>query len=483
MSCALRVLAICALCVQCYSIRPNSSGADLKSPSPRKYDAHAIELPAGYRVELVAKGLTFPTGIAFDAAGVPHVVESGYSYGEKWTAPRLLRLAENGLVQVVHEGSARSGPWTGIAADERGFVVVEGGALEGGKVLRIAADGQVTELVRDLPSFGDHHANGPAIADDGSIYFGIGTATNSGIVGEDNAKFGWLARRPDFHDIPGKDIVLAGHNFDAKDALHEHGGETRTGAYSPFGKPTSARQVIPGQVPCTGAVLKIPAEGGAPELVAWGFRNPFGLAFGPAGVLYVTDNGYDDRGSRPVWGSGDLLWAVQPGLWYGWPDYSGDKPLTDDEFKPPGAPQPEFLLAEHPNRPPKPAAILDVHCSADGLDFSRSEAFGHVGDAFIALFGDQSPSTGKLLAPVGFKVVRVDVATGMIDEFAANKGRAVAPGSRNDGGGFERPVAVRFDREGKALYVVDFGILTESKSGSRPVEGTGCVWRITRARQ
>jgi glucose/arabinose dehydrogenase len=68
--------------------------------------------------------------------------------------------------------------------------------------------------------------------------------------------------------------------------------------------------VIPGRVPCNGAILRVKPDGGHPELVAWGFRNPFGIAFSPAGGLYVTDNGYDDRGSRPVWGAGDLLWAV-----------------------------------------------------------------------------------------------------------------------------------------------------------------------------
>jgi glucose/arabinose dehydrogenase len=468
-------------------MRSSSSGADVRDPEPRSYDERAIALPEGYRIELVARDLTFPTGVAFDGAGTPYVVESGYCYGERWTTPRLLRLGADGTAEVVAEGSEKSGPWTGVAFHDGSLIVVEGGALAGGRVLRITTEGQLTELVRDLPSTGDHHANGPAIDADGAIYFGIGTATNSGVVGEDSAKFGWLERHPEFHDIPGQDIVLTGRNFETPDLLapdgeppQPNGGEIATGAFSPFGQPTSKGQVIPGQVPCTGAVLKLPPGGGQPELVAWGFRNPFGLAFAPDGTLYVTDNGYDDRGSRPVWGSGDLLWAVQPGLWYGWPDYSGERPLTDDEFKPPQGEAVEFLLAEHPNPPPKPAAILGVHSSADGLDFSRSESFGHVGDAFIALFGDQSPTTGKLLAPVGFKIVRVDVATGIIDEFAANQGRIVEPASRSSGGGFERPIAVRFDPPGTALYVVDFGILTEGPDGAQPEERSGCLWRITR---
>ena len=65
------------------------------------------------------------------------------------------------------------------------------------------------------------------------------------------------------------------------------------------------------------------------KLVAWGFRNPFGLAFAPNGKLYVTDNGYDDRGSRPVWGTGDPMFEVHTGTWYGWPDFASGIRLDD----------------------------------------------------------------------------------------------------------------------------------------------------------
>jgi hypothetical protein len=43
----------------------------------------------------------------------------------------------------------------------------------------------------------------------------------------------------------------------------------------------------------------------------------------------------------------------------------------------------------------------------------------------------------------------------------------------------ERPVAVRFDPAGTALYVVDFGVMTIGGS-PRPQLGTGVLWRITR---
>jgi hypothetical protein len=34
------------------------------------------------------------------------------------------------------------------------------------------------------------------------------------------------------------------------------------------------------------------------------------------------------------------------------------------------------------------------------FDFFRSPLFGHVGEAFIAQFGDLSPRAGKVLAPL-----------------------------------------------------------------------------------
>jgi glucose/arabinose dehydrogenase len=226
--------------------------------------------------------------------------------------------------------------------------------------------------------------------------------------------------------------------------------------------------------------MRVAAGGGAPELVAWGFRNPFGLAFAPDGQLWVTDNSYDERGSRAVWGTGDLLIAVRPATWYGWPDYHGDKPLPDEAHDPPGRPRPEFILQEHPGKPPRPAAIFGVHSSADGLDISRSEAFGHRGEIFVALFGDMAPTAGKTLRPVGFKVVRVDGGTGVIHDFAVNRGATNGPASRLRHGGLERPVAVRFSPDGSALYVVDFGILLMTDQGAQPQRETGVIWKITR---
>lgn len=462
---------------------PTQGGAYTEFSGERRFNPNDVQLEPGYRIELVATGLTFPTGIAFDASGRPHVVEAGYSYGEVFTTPRLLRLEPGGGTTVVASGER--GPWTGVTFHDGAFYVARFGAI-----LRIAPDGRISTVLDGLPSEGDHHTNGPAVGPDGWLYFGQGTATNSGVVGPDNYQFGWLKRAPRHHDIACEDIILAGQNFTSENPFRGEpasplpGNPERvvTGAYVPFGTAVRPGQVVRGQVPCTGAIMRVRPSGGAPELVAWGFRNPFGLAFSPDGRLFVTDNGYDERGSRPVFGTGDLLYAIEPGRWYGWPDfYAGH--LLDEENRGKSHPGPPMrpLLARHPSQPPEPAAAFGVHASADGLDFSRSPAFGNVGQAFVAQFGDMVPGVGKTLAPVGFKVVKVDVATGVVHDFAVNPGALQGPASWGDHGGLERPVAVRFDPAGTALYVVDFGVLTSDENGNYPRSGTGAVWRITRA--
>jgi glucose/arabinose dehydrogenase len=462
----------------CYVVRPSSGGGETSFKPPRQTNAADIALPAGYRIEVVASGLTFPTGVAFDGQGTPFVIEAGYSYGEVFTTPRLLRVERNGGLTEIARGE-NNGPWTGIAFASGAFYVAEGGQMKGGRILRIAPDGTATSLIDSLPSYGDHHTNGPAIGRDGQIYFTVGVATNSGVVGEDNFKFGWLKRFPKFHDIACRDIQLSGQNFESPNVI-AGSGSAQTGAFVPFGTATTKGQVIKGQVPCSGSVLRMPASGGKPELVAWGLRNPFGMAFAPDGQLYITENGFDDRGSRPVWGAGDVLWRITPGTWYGWPDYAEGQPVTNENFRPPLRKSLAPIIDPQPGRPPKPVAVFGVHASADGFDFSRSSAFGHVGQAFVAEFGDQAPTTGKSLHPVGFRVVRVDVATGHIEEFAANKGNNVGPASKFGGAGFERPVAARFDPSGNALYVVDFGVMLMDKGGPKPQQGTGVLWRITR---
>ncbi|MBO9154034.1 PQQ-dependent sugar dehydrogenase [Chitinophaga sp. GCM10012297] len=472
----LQLLLVIVL-TACYSSRRSKGGGQTNVPAIRETSPADIVLPEGYTAEVVASGLNFPTAVCFNDEGVPYVIEAGYSYGEVFTVPRLLKIV-NGETQEVMKGN-ENGPWTGIAWHKGNFYIAEGGQKEGGKILKVTPEGKQTVLVDGLPGNGDHHLNGPVVMND-HIYFGTGSVTNSGVVGPDNADFGWLHRFPRLHDIPCQDITLAGVNYEAADALNKKGGaQTVTGAYLPFDSASTEGMVIKGKLPCSGAILRVPLQGKELQLVAWGLRNPYGLAESPDGKLYVTENGPDVRGSRPIWGTGDVLWEINEGSWYGWPDFMEGKPVA--LFKRPGGAKPQKVLQTQPGEVPKPVATLAVHSSSNGIDFSTSETFGWKGEAFIAQFGDMAPGVGKVLSPVGFRVVRVNVNSGSVEDFMSNRGKKTGPASWLGTKGLERPVSVQFDPSGKSLYVVDFGILQMTGDGqSKPVKNTGVLWKITK---
>lgn len=460
----------------------SQGGGEIEAPlEPSRANPADVAVHPGYRIEVVATDLTYPSGITFDGQGRPVVVESGFDYSGDQITARLVRLDGGDKRTVIAEG--KNVPWDGVHYHDGAFYIAEGGNIEGGRIVRIAEDGSRKVLVEGLPSLGDHQTNGPVVSDDGWVYFGQGTVTNSGVVGEDNHQMGWLAKHPEAHDVPCKDVKLSGQNFESDNPLTpDEDDEVVTGPFMPFGTPSSAGQVIKGQVPCSGAIMRVRTDGGPVELVAWGLRNPFGLRFAPDGKLYATDNGYDDRGSRAVFGNADWLWEIKPGAFYGWPDYADGRPLQDhngdNRYSPVGEPDLKMLLVDLADKPEQPSAFFGVHSSATGLDFSKNPKFGFVGQAFVALFGDMAGNTGKVLNPVGFKVMRVDVSSGVMYDFAANKGKRNEPASKAKTGGLERPVDVKFDPTGEQLYVVDYGTLSVDDDVVKGYRRTGRVWRI-----
>ena len=176
---------------------------------------------------------------------------------------------------------------------------------------------------------------------------------------------------------------------------------TTLGARHQIKRPCQDAADKKGHVPCDGAVFSLGQDGGSPQLVAWGLRAPRGLGFTPDGHLFALD--------------GDRLWAVAPGVWYGWPDQ---------------VPQ--------PNPPPRPLARFSQAFQATALALGGGAVFGGPNQAYVAL---SSPSGG-------YRVVRVDLATGVAEDFA-----------RFPGG--SQVVAMQFS--GDALFILD---------------DVGTLWRI-----
>lgn len=95
----------------CFKLSPTDGGSQKRFQGPRTFNPDDIALPSPYRIELVASGLTFPTGVTFDGEGTPYVTDSGYSYGEVWDTPKLLRIDSQDRQTVMAVGE-NNGPWT-----------------------------------------------------------------------------------------------------------------------------------------------------------------------------------------------------------------------------------------------------------------------------------------------------------------------------------------------------------------------------------
>ncbi len=465
------------------AMRPIMDRIHIPHEGQRGHDPGDILLPEGYTAEVVTTGLNAPVHCCFDDAGSCYVSECGHKIDSK---PRVWKIntgtGEKELFfDLPEERWNKTGAFTGACWHRGVFYFMNTGDPDGfGALSRLHEDGTIDDLVTGLP-WGDHQPNHPISGPDGKLYWGQGTATNLGIVGADNYAYEWLRNFPDRHDHPGQDITLTGHNYEYQNVLGNLTETVRTGAYVPFGTETTAGQVIEGRVKCTGSVLRYDPETEELELVAWGLRNPYGTAFHPDGRLFATEHNIDERSARQIIGDSEDLYEISEGEWYGWPDFAAGIRLDDPYWGERGRGR-EPLIADHPNpNPPKPFATFKDHSGVNGLDFCREAGFGFEGDAFVALFGDIAPVTSRPGSPRGFKIVRVDIKTRRVHDFAVN--RIQGPASRLPHEGFERPSHCQFGPDG-SLYVVDWGQIriAPEEGGIREIIGTGTLWRIRRTK-
>lgn len=437
-------------------------------PNYYKYENKRQEyfLEEGYRIEKVVEGLTFPTVITFDDRGNMYLAEAGYAYGAKPGEGRILKVDSNGETEEVAGGFA--GPVTGLTWNTGNFYIAEGGTGKEadpgcGKITKLSPDGEKEILVSGLRSCGDHFTGDIKVGPDKKLYFTVGTATNSAIVGMDNLP--WIKQNPQFHDTPARDYVLNGQNFLTRNPLDPRGRIFETGAFKPFGAPSEKGEVIKGELYANGVIYRSNLDGSDLQVFADGFRNPFGLEFSPFnGKIYLTDNGADHRGSRPINHDWDNFWEVKQNGWYGWPDFFSGLPATLPRFHEEGEPKPSFLIKNHPELASQPIVRFEPHSSSNKFSFSTNYDFGFVGEVFVGQLGGMDGEHGM-------KVVRVNIETGQIRDFYINKrGLNIQDGPK-------RPVAATFNPKGDVLYVVDFGLMGPREKS----EGTGSLWRIMKS--
>jgi glucose/arabinose dehydrogenase len=273
--------------------------------------------------------------------------------------------------------------------------------------------------------------------------------------------------------------MLNGQNFVTNNIFTNNDEDVLTGAFSPFGVPNMPYEVRKGLTKAAGSILRANQDGTGLELVAWGFRYPVYLKYDRLNRLFVSNQTYEIRGSRPIANAPDEFHIVTPGIWYGWPDYSAGEPVTSSKFKPEGGVQPEFLLTNHPNLPPYPYATFPPFSYVAGFDFNYNSEFGPYGDAYIAEFGGGGRIVPGVLTPyigIGHRISKIDMNTGEVTTFAMNK--SGFPSFVTGGGGLSRPADVEFGPDG-ALYVLDLGTnYLEDLSSYQP--NTGVIWKITR---
>lgn len=432
----------------------------MKFPDPDVVSRALVETPM-LAAEQVAGGFDFPTSAAVADDGTIYVAESGLPFGGAEPGGRIRRVEADGSSTLVLEGLRA--PVNGLTAHDGGFYIAEGGFP--GRISRWVPGGERVTVLDGLPGRGNYHTNMVAVGPDGWLYFSQGSMTNSGVVGLDAYDLAWLKQLPHPCDRPGFDIELTGEVFETADPFKPD-NRALTGAFAGFGETQPRNAKLAGQMPCTAAVMRCRSDGSELTLVAWGLRNAYGLTFLPDGRLVASDQSADDRGSRPIGNAPDLLYVVEAGGWYGWPDFIGGRPVTDPTFASHRGSQPQFILANHDKLPPprQPAAEFAVNAAATKLAVLPAGT-RWAGQLVVAMFGDEKPMTAPPGPKVGRSLLRVDPSDWSQHLLMA--------------GPFLRPIDVVTTPD-RNLLVVDFGHFEMKVLGRiEATRGSGALWKIT----
>lgn len=482
--------------------------------NPPITNPNVFDIRNGYEMEPLLWNLELPTAVAFDNDQNMFIAESGLNYGGLFTQPRILKLDHNNDTLSVFVDRGLSRPLLHLDFHDGKLY-----ATNGGKISTIDKDGIITNIVSGLPSLGDHWTDGVAFGADKRMYFGVGVATNTGIVGRDNP---WSKLYPTFHDMPCKDITLAGDNHVTKNYADspEANSSAITGAFVPFNTSTHKGDMIEGGIKpyegvwpgygCSGSILSTKMDGSDIQLVGWGLRHPYGFAFDKTGKnLVVTMNGMDERGTRPIADDGDKIYVIDVtnqtnwGKWYGWPDYGGyAEPVTNPKFHtdfniPKNNETIQFLMQKHPSDIVRPSIVLKVGAGVTEAKMApisdNNHSFGFDGQILIGEYGTLAPQTHqKAASPVGMypgevmgRLIGQDVM--VFDPHNLTFSDLV---SLNTADASFRPTGLQFSPDGNSLIIASVGKdearLKTPTGVTLPfnlpwsIPHSGSIWKITK---
>ena len=187
------------------------------------------------------------------------------------------------------------------------------------------------------------------------------------------------------------------------------------------------------------AILEVDPATGLTKVFASGLRNPNGLSFYPGtNTLWAVINERDELGPNLV---PDYMTSVQPGAFYGWP-YSYYGQHIDPRVRP----QRPDLVA----RAISPDYSLGSHVAPLGLAFYTGNSFPGTfrGGAFVGEHGSWNRTD-----PHGYKVAFIAFRGGRPMGIPSD----FVTGFLKDGKARGRPVGVAVDRAGQLLIADDVG--------------------------
>jgi hypothetical protein len=423
-----------------------------------------IVLPKGYKIDVFAKGLDFPTGIAFMRTGddprdfAVLVVESGTGlpgrcnnnedpvWGGKLQktnpfTPDMLVLDRHGNVirgplfkptstdPAKNTGFQPDGPAIGLAFangnhgtlfasdSNQGIRGAPGKQNNSSRIMTAnLAKGTLSPFITGLPT-GDHPTEN-LLVKDGFLYWAQGSATNSGVTGHDNGAGG------NQHDIACQNITLSSNVWDSGDG-HMTSGYSNHGVARP-GAQVNAFEGATAPGMCTGAILRAKINGAHPEQTiqpfSWGYRNPYAIRFAPRdhalrGGLFAGTDGEDERGARPTNGAPDRLELAQMNPdgtpdYHGWPDRFAFLDSTQSVFDPIGGSADDLCGA--------PAMPVFDQAACAAVIKAKDTPVRHV-----LAFPPQMPRTPLALEPADSSMAGIDFAPNSFTGGVIRKGAAL----------------------------------------------------------